>query len=119
MYITCCDPGVWTAGKADVQGGDWYWATGEGAYSEWDGTALPGIYTNWHGGHPDNVASELYMGFLVTLSDGITGWDNHTGDGSQGIRSFVVETRVPEPSTLALLSLGLAGLCFARRKMKA
>ena len=49
---------------------------------------------------------------LITVTADL---DPFGGVGSIGIRQVAT---TPEPTTLALLSLGLAGLVFARRKIK-
>lgn len=84
------DLGVWTGGMTDAQGNDWVWqVTGEGAYSQWDGTSI--LFTAWqtNNNHPDNASNELCMGYII--QSGFTGWDNHTCDGGFNMRSFVVE----------------------------
>jgi hypothetical protein len=113
LFGGCCELGVWTGGRSDGQGEDWYWDSGEGAYSSWNGTANASMFTNWHSGHPDNDDLERRMGYII--QNGETGWDNHAGDGGFNIRSFVVETSLPEPGTLGLALIGLAGLVFSRK----
>ena len=56
----------------------------------------------------------MYLQNLITIT---TDLDPFGGVGSIGIRQ--VATTTPEPTTLALLSLGLVGLGFARRRLKA
>ena len=56
----------------------------------------------------------MYLQNLITITADL---DPFGGVGSIGIRQ--VATTTPEPTTLALLSLGLVGLGFARRRLKA
>lgn len=46
---------------------------------------------------------------------GVPGWTSSPGVAL----SFRLTNTIPEPATFALLSLGLAGLGFTRRRMKA
>ena len=55
----------------------------------------------------------MYLQNLITITADL---DPFGGVGSLGIRQVAT---TPEPTSLALLSLGLAGLGFARRKKKA
>jgi len=46
-------------------------------------------------------------------------WDSNNGDNSENISVEITTTSVPEPGSIALFGLGLAGLSFSRRKARA
>jgi len=82
--------------------GSWAWVTGE-----------PWSYTNWATGEPNNGAggTQHFLHFYPAPPD----WDDM--ENRAGVmNSYVVEYRAPEPTTLALLGLGLAGLAASRRR---
>jgi hypothetical protein len=102
---------------ADEPGGSWQWINGEDLF--WDDTgvltgAIPGVYSNWGTGEPNNVGGQNHVALDNRYG---WGWDDNDSQLNGIIRGYVAEN-VPEPSTMAMLLLGagMVGLAAYRRK---
>jgi hypothetical protein len=107
------DSQLWVGGfqpaGSTEPGGGWTWVNGEGGFP---GNNAGPVYANWLGGEPNNVGGG--EGHLAIDLRANFGWNDEGNLG--GIWGYVVEYDVPEPTTLALLGLGLAGIGFTRRR---
>jgi hypothetical protein len=101
--------GPWLGGfqydKLDEPAGHWAWASGD-----------PWGYTNWASGEPNNGwGAEDYLFFQGAHTSKAPTWNDAEGTNlgtveSGHILGYVIEYTVPEPSTLVLLGVGIAGL---------
>lgn len=110
-------PGFWNSGFTYVAGTDItlqisYWqtgATGNMQYSVTDGTTVTSPVQSWTG----NLVGDVLGGYFQ-----LQGIDNSTGPGTSGQAYFDdISISVPEPSTLAFLSLGMVTLLLRRRRI--
>ncbi|MFH1591791.1 MAG: lectin-like protein [Candidatus Woesearchaeota archaeon] len=78
--------------------GDWEWISGEDV-----------TYTNWAPGQPGSVPSHTYSSFNGTAGNWWAVPSNYNYFG-------IVESSIPEPSTLGLLVAGAVGVGATRRR---
>jgi hypothetical protein len=104
-------------------GGGWSWVTGEPfAYNNWGGEKNDdGTITRWEPNNSFGTEDRIVYdgGFLP---DGKC-WNDLTGDPTWTTSGYIVEydglsdtAKIPEPATMLLLGLGLAGVAGMRRK---
>jgi len=104
-------PEAWLGGSDADQEGVWQWVNGPEAGQSF-------IYANWAGGEPNNSGGgEDYLHTNHANQAGHT-WNDYGGPGTGATVRFryIVEYSVPEPATLSLMGLALAGLAAARRR---
>lgn len=94
--------GLQPPGSPEPAGG-WEWVTGE-----------PWSYTHWHPTQPDNNGNQDRVIFYSSDLSRASTWDD-IGGAQIPIRGYVVESTVPEPSSLGALSLLVAATLVRRR----
>jgi hypothetical protein len=94
-------------------GGNWQWINGEGMF--WNNGSV-GAFSAWGPNEPDNLGGQNYLALDNRFG---WGWDDNGALFQNVVYGFVAErsrVSVPEPATLALVGLGLAGISALRRR---
>lgn len=108
---------------------DWYWINGEGRISNdffKNPVPAPGAFNDWLPNEPNHAGGpnfdELYLAYGDENADLLNvGWADMPNEGiianRPRVMAYVLE--IPEPGTLAIFGIGLAGLGLARRRKRA
>lgn len=104
----------------DRDGGAWYYSIDGGSATEvvWTQAYLGGNDYQGTGASTVNVANSLAAG-SHTVTVWAKSWGNNQGDSwltNGGLNYSATFTVVPEPATMALFGLGLAGVVAYRRR---
>lgn len=106
---------LWLGG---AEGADnvYSWQAGpEAGLVFWNNGAVPGVYSNFNAGEPNNSGGD--QDYLRYNSGGTHTWDDYGPIGSD-IAGYLVESAIPEPASWALMiaGFGFAGAALRRRR---
>lgn len=125
---------IWIGGSDEAVEGEWRWVTGpEAGTMFWlggrSGSSVGGAYENWqknatgsrtqpdNHGNEDFVTIEYFRPLPHQPSRTLYGWNDSAN--FRNPVAYLVEyspRRVTEPGSLTLFGIGVAALCFSRRR---